>query len=155
VYVLDTSSIQVLGSYYPTTFQALWRDFDALVDRGGIVSVEEVRDELAARNRSEHLNDWIGRNGALFHPPTEAEIGFVREIFTVRHFEQLVPQRARLEGTPVADPWVIARARITSRVVVTEESDRPNAARIPNVCRHFGVDCTDMEGLLRREGWTY
>ncbi len=39
--------------------------------------------------------------------------------------------------------------------VVTEEVRRPNAARIPNVCDHFGIGCINLEQLMEREGWQF
>lgn len=61
----------------------------------------------------------------------------------------------RLRGYPVADPFVVACARVRDGCVVTEEASRPNAARIPNVCGHFGVRCTNVEGFLREIGWEF
>ncbi|MCZ6821218.1 MAG: DUF4411 family protein [Calditrichaeota bacterium] len=63
--------------------------------------------------------------------------------------------KQRLKGTPVADPFVIASARIRQACVVTEEGKKKNAARIPNVCEYFGVDCTNLEGFMERERWRF
>lgn len=60
-----------------------------------------------------------------------------------------------LVGDPAADPFVIARAKIIGGCVVTEEKLKPNAAQIPNVCDHFGIDCTNLEGLIEAEGWQF
>ena len=32
---------------------------------------------------------------------------------------------------------------------------KKNAAKIPNVCEHFGVHCTNVEGFMERESWTF
>jgi hypothetical protein len=40
-----------------------------------------------------------------------------------------------------------------ARLVV--EADNPNAAKIPNVCEHFGIHWTDIEAFLKQNGWTF
>jgi len=50
---------------------------------------------------------------------------------------------------------VIACARNRGGCVVTEEGLRPNAARIPNVCQHFGIDWTNVEGFLAHHDWEF
>lgn len=58
-------------------------------------------------------------------------------------------------GGFVADPWLIARAKSLGGCVLTEEKLKPNAAKIPNVCKHFGVDFCNVEALFERKGWRY
>ena len=51
------------------------------------------------------------------------------------------------------DPWVIAHAIDESGTVVTYESAlHPDSqkARIPDVCKHFGVDCINLNEMARR-----
>jgi hypothetical protein len=67
----------------------------------------------------------------------------------------LVKKKSILEGSPVADPWIIARAATQRGCVVSEEGDPANAVRIPTVCRHFNVQCVTLEGMMEREGWQY
>ena len=38
-------------------------------------------------------------------------------------------------GTPVADPFIIAKAKANGLSVVTQEVYRENAHKIPNICR--------------------
>jgi len=80
---------------------------------------------------------------------------FVKEIFSVSHFRQLVAQKQRLRGTPVADPFVIASAKARQGCVVTEEESKPNSAMIPNVCEYFEIDCVHVEGFMEREDWSF
>ena len=62
-----------------------------------------------------------------------------------------------LHGTPVADPFVIACAKIRQGTVVTEERLKPHAAKIPNVCQHPGVSvpCIDLEDFMQKQGWSF
>ena len=78
-----------------------------------------------------------------------------KRAFEVAHFRQLVTEDVLLRGGFVAEPWLIARARVVGGCVVTEEKKKPNAAKIPNVCEHFSTDFCNIEGLFEREGWRY
>ena len=87
--------------------------------------------------------------------PTAAELQFVAQIFQIKHFQSLIGEQQRLKGTPVADPFVIACAKIKGGTVVTEEQLKPQAAKIPNVCAHFNVPCIDLEKFMQQQAWAF
>ena len=160
VYVFDTSSFsQLFGSYYRSVFSTLWALFDEMVLTGRLVTVREVKNEIERYpgTKLETLTEWCASHRELFTTPTLQEQRYVADIFRHSHFRQLVTQKARLKGMPVADPFVVAKARLigVGGCVVTEEVHKPNAAKIPNVCEHFGVDCTNLEGFMERERWQF
>jgi len=155
IYVFDTSSFIVLGHYFPDRFPSFWVNLESLVANGRAVSVSEVQHELSLQVTKEHLANWIEKRKDLFSTPSSEETQFVSGIFEVASFQQLLRRKNILEGTPVADPWVIARAATSGGCVVTEEKKKRNAVRIPSVCEHFDVDCTSLEGLMEREGWQF
>ena len=155
-FVFDTSSIRVLGNYYPETFSSFWQGFEKLVGTGEVISVREVLRELTTQiSKDDWLYEWVSEHSEIFLTPEKAETEFVSEIFSVPHFQELVGQKQRLKGTPVADPWVIACARVRKGCVVTQEGHKLNAAKIPNVCEQFGVRCIDLEGFLAEKGWKF
>ncbi len=154
-YVFDTNSFRVLGNYYPKQFPTFWKKFNRAVAIGEIASVREVRRELEFQVDHAHLLDWIKRQKGIFLLPIPAETRFVSEIFSVPHFLGLVHQKNILKGNPCADPFIIAKAKVINGCVVTEEKQRPNAPKIPNVCDYFGVDCTNLQGFMERERWTF
>jgi len=155
IYVIDASSFIVLGHYFPARFPSFWQRFDEFTAHGDIVSVKEVQKELDRDVARPHLRDWIASHKGIFLPPVTAETEFVAKIFAVPAFLQLVKQRQTLKSGPCGDPFLIASAMIKSGCVVTEETKRENAIRIPNVCEHFGISCVNLEGLMEREGWTF
>lgn len=72
------------------------------------------------------------------------------------HFQALIRQKERLQGKPVADPFVIAKAwTMENGCVVTQEVKKPNAAKIPNVCEHFGIPCLNLEAFMENEKWRF
>jgi hypothetical protein len=91
----------------------------------------------------------------MFLTPGTEEGKFVAEIFKVPHFQQLVGEQQRLLGKYVADPFVVACAFACGGTVVTEEAVKDNAAKIPNVCKHFSVKFTNVQGFLEANGWQF
>ncbi len=156
MYVFDNSSLRRLcENYYPARFPSLWERFDDLLSAGKVVSVREVYKEIERWSSGHKLVEWAKGHKDRFPPPSSEELEFVRQIFQVKHFQTLIEKRSILQGTPVADPFVIAKANIQCGIVVTEERLKKNAAKIPNVCMHFEIDCTDLEGFMEREGWRF
>jgi len=155
LYLFDTNTIRVFGGYYPETFGTFWKSIDDAVAAGLIASVREVKKEIELQNYSEHVTAWALANDAMFASPTEDEMHAVVEILAVPHFSQLIGEKQRLKGMPVADPFLIARAKVDSACVVTEEKMKPNAAKIPNVCQYFGIECVNLQGFLQQQGWRF
>ena len=76
-------------------------------------------------------------------------------ILQIPAFLNLVREKQRLKGKPVADPFVIASAREAKGSVVTEESAKPTGSRIPNVCSHFKISCVNLQLFMKNENWTF
>ncbi len=155
IYVFDTSSFIVLGHYFPQRFPSFWQNFNDYVISGRIISVREVYKELKNKGNKKHLDDWIEKNKNIFIIPNEKETDFVKEIFRIPHFQQIVTTRHRLSGMPVADPFIIAVAKIRKGIVVTEENKKEHAARIPNICEYFDIAWTNLNGFMEQEKWKY
>ena len=155
IYVFDTNSLRTLKNYYPQQFVSFWKQLDAYVATGKIVSVREVRREIERQDITEELQGWVKKNSHIFVKPDVAETQFVAEIFKIKHFQALIPKRNILQGMYSADPFVVACAKIRNGCVVTEEKNRPNAAKIPNVCEYFGIVYTNLQGFMEMEGWQF
>ena len=155
IFVFDSGPlITLFRHYYPRRFPSLWEHFHEMISQGRITSTREVFNEL--QGHEDALTKWCRRNRQVFVTPTAEELAAVREIFNVSHFQAMIRKRERLEGRPVADPFVIARGKcLENGCVVTTETNNPNAAKIPNVCEHFNVDCTDLEGFMEHESWRF
>jgi len=154
-YVFDNSPLSVLfKNYYRKTFRSLWKHFDDLVADGSIVSTREVLREIED-GAPENLLEWAKANAELFATPTAAEGEFVAKIYNVTHFQQNIEQQKLLKGGRNADPFVIARAAVEDRAVVTMEALKPNAAKIPNICKHFDIKCLTLEQFMAAEEWEF
>ena len=154
IYVFDSDSlIDLFKNFYLDRFPSLWERFDQIAKEGNFISVREVYNEI--KERGDRLSQWANEKQSLFQESSPDELAFVVEIFKVTHFQPLIRKKERLQGKFVADPLVIARGKILNGCVITQERKKPNAAKIPNVCEHFGIACSNLEGFMEKEDWTF
>lgn len=155
MYVFDTNVFISLGLYYPKRFPTVWDRVNNLADTRKLISVREVRRELETKCSDDHILDWVKHHGHVFHIPTNEECKFVSEIFQKRQYLGFVKRNNLLKGLPVADPFIIAAAKINGFYVVTQESNKSKGARIPTACLDFKVECINLEDFLERENLKY
>ncbi len=122
----------------------------ALVDSGEIVSSDEVRREIEAKD--DLLHDWCKARPGMFLPLTAQIQTTATGILEV--LPRLVDQRT---GKSMADPFVVATAHHTRTAVVTQE--RPTGSllrpKIPEACGHLGVRWMGLLDVIRAEGWVF
>ena len=154
-YVFDNSPLSTLfRNYYPKRFPTLWKNFDAIIANGRLVSTREVIREIED-GPLDNLRAWAWDNETLFSSPTKEEGAFVTRIYGVPHFQQNIELQKILKGGKNADAFVVARAAVERRTVVTMELFKPDAARIPNICRHFAIPCLSLEEFMEKESWQF
>lgn len=152
MYVFDTNTLTaIFRHYYRSRFPSFWEIFEQLKNRNEVVSVREVYREIEEIGRRDSLAKWIIDNKHFFEKPTIEELNFITEIYSVRHFQQNLAKKKLIQGGPFADPFIIAKARINEAKVVTLEEIKPNAAKIPNICRHFSIACINLEEFLTEQ----
>ncbi|WP_112750524.1 PIN domain-containing protein [Burkholderia cenocepacia] len=164
IYVFDTSSIRSLQHFYPRVFRSIWQGIEKLVGQRRLISTREVLNEIERQAVSADVLTWVKGNRSLFTTPSADELRFVASILQIKHFQALIGQQQRLKGTPVADPFVIACAKVCLGTVVTEEGwlhagdglvPKPHAEKIPNVCAHFEIPCIDLEEFMHQQDWQF
>ena len=99
-YVLDNSSLIVLfNHFYPDRFPTLWEKFDKLMLDNKILLVREIYNEISRYHSKENrLVQWAKDNRELFLQPSDEEMEFIRQIFSVNHFQSLVERKKILTG---------------------------------------------------------
>lgn len=156
IYVFDNSSLSnILNHYYQDHFPSFWEKFDAVIKTENVISVREVRNELTGKFEDDIIDRLAKHNDKFFTTPTTEELSFITQIYSVKHFQQNLDKKKILSGGFFADPFVIAKAWKEKGTVVTEEDKKPNAAKIPNICDHFGILCTSLEGFLTELDWKF
>lgn len=154
-FVFDNSPLSVLfRSYYRGRFPSLWEKFDGIVDEGRLLSTREVLNEIKDSSITTLL-DWAKNHREIFGTLTAEEGTVVEQIFAVRHFQQNIEQKKLYKGGHNADAFVVAKAAVMNGTVVTLEHHAPNAARIPNICQHFGILWLSREEFMEAEGWEF
>lgn len=122
---------------------------EAAAADGTIVAVQDVLLELE-RQDGRRLA-WAKRH--ITFMPLEDEIQ-ASAIEILARFPQLVNTR---RSRSVADPFVIALARVQGLTVITAEraSGSPQKPRIPDVCAGVGVKCVPLLGMFKELGWQF
>jgi uncharacterized protein DUF4411 len=149
----DTSSFIECwaGRYRRTIFAGLWDRIEDVVQSGDIWTPEEVLNET--KRKDDGLHDWMKDNREMLVVPlTEKVMDTTREVLDA--FPRLTGQA---RGRNQADPFVVALARVEELIVVTEEGKQSTERRprIPLVCEHFDVPCTNMLEFIEEQGWTF
>ena len=155
MYIFDTTVFYILGHYYPSAFPTIWNRLNELVKDSNLLSVKEALQEIDVSFPRNHVKDWIQINRHIFKPPNEEETKIVLEIFKVPQYQGLVKKENILKGRPVADPFIIAAAKVHKKIVVTHESYKHDGARIPTVCKQFNVRCIDLEKFFEHENMRF
>lgn len=156
IYVFDSSPLIVLfRHYYPDRFPTLWEKFDSMIENKQIISCREVANEITTYGNSDKLSEWAKNNKFVFEKPNIQELHFVKDIFKTAHFQTLLRKKERLQGKPVADPFIIARAKLTNGTLITQERWKQNAAQLPNVCEKYGIPCIDLQEFMEIENWMF
>lgn len=163
IYIFDTSALMHLfRHYYKDRFPSLWEAFDDEVDNGNIISVREAYNEITQGAEKDELLEWAEINkDKVFLQPTSEETDFLRVIFANAHYRQLISEKAILEGSFQADPFVIAAAKIKNACAVTLDGFNPNgkvkphAPKIAFICQSLGVDCCNFEQFMAKANWQF
>ncbi len=152
VFCIDSCALIEAWHRYPIThFDDLWAGLESLIEQQRLIAPDEVSAELKVGD--DDLFEWAKRQAGLFVPVDDAQQRTMSELAS--RFPSFVNQPARRN---LADPWVIALARCRKAAVVTEESGRrtgPGVPRIPEVCRHYGLQFTRFIGIIKMEGWNF
>lgn len=155
-YVFDSDVlIDLFTNFYHSRFPSLWNNFDDLVNQDRLLSVREVKNELNSYHKNDSLKKWINRNNNIFKQPDEIEMVFIKKIFAIRHFQAIIRKKSILNGKPVADPFLIAKAKAIDGFVVTQEKFKDNGAKIPNICKYFNIKYINLEGFMEKEEWKF
>lgn len=151
LYCIDTNSLVDLAvrRYPRQAFPALWGKIEDLIEEGRLISTEQVQAEI--KRRDDDLWNWTKKHSKMFLQITEEVALNVRNVLA-QHPKLVKTGKNR----SMADPWVIAQARESRAIVVTEEEGgSENKPKIPSVCQALGVECISLVKLIIREGWTF
>lgn len=147
IYVVDTGVLRELFAHIKrSVFPEIWEALEKMIDDGQVQFVKESYKEMTLQfSKDGNVIAWLNKYKGTFHTASSTEADIVSQIYAVKHFQNNISEKAIREGRPVADAFIVARAKMLSATVVTREKNTPNAARIPNICDHFDVLHTGEE----------
>lgn len=151
IYVFDSCSFIDLFREYDKESNVI-QNFNRLILENKIISVREVYKEIFKSN--DDVAFWAKKNKHIFEIPELEEFFYVSEIFQVNHFKMMIRRQQILLGTPVADPFLIAKTRFLDACLITNEKYAKNGAKIPNVCNHFNVKYLNLDEFITKENLT-
>lgn len=152
MYCVDTSVfIESWIHRYPIdVFPTLWDHFEQMIESGEFLSPDEVQVEI--NRKEDDLSEWAKKHPKLFY-----ELDEPLQVTTSEVMADFTLLADSTKGRSLGDPFVIALAKLTGRIVITEEknpgtSEKP---KIPSVCAHYGIECINVLELIRRKKWTF
>lgn len=150
-YVFDSGSLIDLKNYPTDVFTSLWDNFTQMIDADEIISSSEVLREL--QDYDDEIGKWAKTQRKIFVKPSMDEQLEVQKILA--KYPNLVKEEAILSGQPYADPFVIAQAKIHGAILVHQEKFKPNAHKIPNVCKQLKVEEMPLFEFFRKVEWKF
>lgn len=155
-YLLDADVfIAAKNRYYPfDAVPAFWECIDMYVHKGILGIIDKVKEELA-RGKDE-LAGWVDKHLDLSLQTNISGIvapyaGIIKWVESQPQFKQ----SAKADFASGADGLLIAYAKTSNCIVVTNETFNPDIKRkvpIPNVCRQFKVKYLNTFDFLRELG---
>ena len=152
VYILDTNIFRKLLDHFPKKgvyFKQVWQAFENGIQKGIYQSVDECYNELIARYDDKNDNmQWLKANKKMFLAPTNEESQIIRVLFQKPKMRESIHTKNIINNRPSADPYIAAKAKALSGIVVTEEKHKPHSAQLPNICDELGIQCITYDDFM-------
>lgn len=150
-YVIDTNALRTFFRfYYRKVTPELYDNLDKMIKNNELISVKEVYNEMERQHQkdSDILKELKNIKHIFLEPTNEEEINIVQDIYKNINFRNNIKEKNILNGRPVADAFLVAKAKIENAVLITSEKFSPNAAKIPNMCEKYDVKYINYEQFL-------
>lgn len=142
IFIVDTNIFsKTFKNLDMEVFDDIWNPLQKLIDLELLISVDEVFYELDAFFGTKDIEmNWLKKNRKIFQKLTNEEALIVCKIFMLNKFREGIKEKSLRNGTPEADAFLVAKAKVNNGILVTDESDeKPHSEKIPNICSHFNV----------------
>lgn len=168
VFLIDSDTlIEASQKFYTFNFApGFWRFMKGKIDDGSVIILDKVYHEIVNEGNDE-LSKW------LLNIQQCPQISY-KELDIVETYRKIVNYIKNSDfytslafdnwsKDNIADPWIVACAKVKSYIVVTFESansknlnvhSKSKNPKIPDVCDTFGVKWTNLYGMLRELNFT-
>lgn len=150
IYVVDTCVFRhMLEHVYRSVFPEMWVVLEEMISEGEIISVKESYRELELHySKDDEKMKWLKTYKDMFEKASPAECKIVKDIYAHSNFQNGIRSKNILEGRPVADAFLVAKAKLLrDGIIVTREKYSENSAKIPNICEVFKIKWIDEEAF--------
>lgn len=152
IYLLDTNILRKLLMHFPkkgALFERVWDMIDKMINDGTLLSVDECYNELKKQfsEDSEELK-WLNSRKHMFKNPSNDDSLFIKELFMLPKMKESVHTKNIVDNRPSADAYLVALAKNTGAVIVTNERYKPHSAQLPTICETYGIDCIAYDDFM-------
>jgi len=145
-YIFDANCfIEPWNKFYSYDFfDTYWDKFIKIYCNSGKILIQrEICDEIL--KKEDKLNKWFKGCGISI---VETDIEITKEVAKINNrFPNLIKEST---GRSLADPFVIAIAKLRNATVVTMEHEGTELKpKIPYVCKKLGIRCIDLYQFLK------
>jgi hypothetical protein len=172
-YIIDTSALIFLRKSNPIDiYENPWKSLSDLISTGRLITHFQVKEEITDGN--DFLVDWF-REQDKQYSWVYGITDYQNEIIPQIH--EKYPRFIKPENKHDADPFIVALSLDKIRnppeqtnlfekdyyIIVTNETSKKNrnlnnpweVVYIPDFFEIYNVECVDMFGCFRKEGWKF
>ena len=123
IYILDTNIFShSFKNLNFSVFEDIWNVWGSWMQERKIISVDEVYYELLRYYGKDSIEyKWINKNKNAFLKPNDLEGQVLAQIFGFPKFRDGIKEKSLREGTPEADAFLVAKAKILGGILVTNK----------------------------------
>ncbi|MCM1234232.1 MAG: DUF4411 family protein [Ruminococcus flavefaciens] len=150
IYIIDASALIDANHNYnmqKSIFIPIWKQISEMFGNGTLFSSIEIFDEV----RDTDLKKWLKTYKECFLPLTEEIQNNAIKI--LEEFPHMINvNKGQKAGNSNGDPFLVATAMsIQGSVLVTnEKSGGIGSAKMPNVCRKYGIESINLLEFIDR-----
>lgn len=165
IYVIDANILidSHRQFYHFDIAPSFWNQLGEKIIADKIILIENVTEEILVSEVEEEKDDiqlWL--EGIL--EAVEIRATDTQEVInTYADIMNMIQQNERYESSAlaqwadikIADPWIIAFAKVHKATIVTRETkiqggQQLKKLKIPNVAEDYGVECIDLFEMMKR-----
>lgn len=170
LYIIDANAfITPYKHYYRFSIApSFWEQFNDNAEKRLIYSIDKVKEEICVSKEEEskdQLQKWIEDEykGSFI---TTKSIEIISEYQNIINFMNESPKYndkalKAWSDFKIADPWIIATAKIFNSTIVTFETANNNGVKeiskpkIPDLCKDFNIRCKDLFEMMDELGFRF
>ncbi len=173
-YLLDTNCfVSAWQFYYRKSFApAFWEHLASLVDKGTVIILDSVYNEVVAGD--DDLSRFLKQYKPVVQKPDQKVLSAYAEVLQTVHdnIGKYYKETALKSWSDksVADPWIIASAKVNIAIIVTQEESAINNitaahktrnggpmknAKIPDVASMMNIPCINLYDFIETNGFQW